>query len=154
MKSAARAAVLFSLASLTGASLTGCATVMDGHTQAVSVQTLKNDVIPVEGSCVVSNKQGSWTINTPGTVSVDRGRGNLNLACTAPGYRPEIISVAAAHNQDEGGNMLLGGGVGIIVDYSDGAAYQYPGEIDVPMQLAAPPAPVAAVPSAPAARTS
>lgn len=64
MRAAVRAAVLLSLASL-GA----CATVMDGHTQMVSVQTLKSDMISVDGTCVVSNKQGSWTVNTPGNVT-------------------------------------------------------------------------------------
>jgi hypothetical protein len=136
------------------AGLTGCATVMDGHTQMVSVQALKSDVTPVPATCVVSNKQGSWTVTTPGDVNVDRGRGNLNVACTATGYLPASVSVAAQQNADEGGNALVGGAVGMIVDYSDGAAYQYPSEIYVPMQPApsqAPAsAPMAAAPAAPA----
>ena len=145
MTSAFRAAVVLSLAGLTG-----CATVTDGHTQMVSVQTLKNDVISVDASCMVSNKQGSWPVSTPGNVTVDRGRGELHVACTAPGYLPAYTAVPAQSNEDERGNILIGGAVGTIVDLSDGAAFQYPNEIDVPMQPAPPPTPVAAVPSAPA----
>ncbi len=145
MRSAVHAAMVLSLAGLTS-----CATVMDGHTQMVSVQALKNDVISIDASCVVSNKQGSWAVETPGDITVDRGRGKLNVACTAPGYLPGSTTVAAQSNQDMGGNMIAGGAVGMIVDYSDGAAYQYPSVIEVPMQPAAPPAPVAATQTAPA----
>lgn len=145
MRSAVHAAMFLSLAGLTS-----CATVMDGHTQMVSVQALKNDVISVDASCVVSNKQGSWNVETPGNVTVDRGRGKLNVACTAPGYLASSVAIPAMSNQDSNGNILIGGAVGTIVDLSDGAAYQYPNEIYVPMQPVPPPAPVAAVPSAPA----
>jgi hypothetical protein len=150
MISACRAAILLSLASLTG-----CATVIDGHTQSVSVETLKDAVTSVPASCVVSNKQGSWTVTTPGEVTVDRGRGVLNLACTAPGYLPATTAVQATGNQDEQGNLIIGGAVGMLVDYSDGAAYAYPGQIIVPMRpvpapVASAPAPVPAAPAAPA----
>jgi len=120
---------------------------MDGHTQMVSVQALKDYVTPVEASCVVSNKQGSWSVSTPGEVTVDRGRGNLNLACTAPGYLPASTFVSSQMNQDSNGNVILGGGVGSLVDLSDGAAYQYPSQIYVAMRPVPPPgAPSAAVP--------
>ena len=145
MKSVSRAAMVLSLAGLSS-----CATIMDGHTQMVSVQTLNNDVTSIDGSCVLSNKQGSWTVSTPGNVSVDRGRGKPNVACTAPDYQPGSAVVAAPINQDANGNLLVGGAVGTIVDYSDGAAYQYPNEIDVPMVPVPPPVPVAAVQAAPA----
>ena len=145
MRTALRAAVILSLAGLTG-----CATEMDGHTEAVSVQTLNDDVTPVDGTCVVSNKQGSWTVNTPGNVTVDRGRGKLSVACTAPGFQPGSATVAAEDNDDERGNMLLGGGVGVIVDLSSGAAYQYPNEIDVPMKPVPAQASASAAPATPA----
>lgn len=142
MTPACRIAMLLSLVGLNG-----CATVMDGHTQVVTVQAVNSSTLPVAASCVVSNKQGSWPLTTPGPVTVDRGRGKLTVACTAPGYLPASTTVVAQPNGDEQGNLIIGGAIGTIVDYSDGAAYQYPSEIYVPMRQAPPVAPVAAAPA-------
>lgn len=111
----------------------GCASIVDGTNQVLSVQTQANGESVAGAECALTSNKGSWFVRTPGTVSVHRGYDALNVKCTKAGYQPAIQSVASTTKGMAFGNLLFGGIIGAGVDMSDGAAYNYPKLITVPM---------------------
>jgi hypothetical protein len=111
----------------------GCASIVDGSTQSVSVDTPS-----VTGAtCSLTNNKGEWYINsTPGSVSVHRSYENLVVVCQKPGYDTATDNVKSSTKGMAAGNILFGGVIGAGVDCADGAAYDYPTNIHVPMQPA------------------
>lgn len=110
--------------------LTGCASIVDGTHQSISVET-----VPISGaSCSLKNDKGKWFVrNTPGSVTVHKSYHNLQVICHKLGYNSAQLSVKSHTKAMAFGNILLGGGIGAGVDASDGAAYNYPALIKVPL---------------------
>lgn len=110
--------------------LTGCASIVNGTHQPVSVHTGS-----VGGaSCVLENDKGTWYIaSTPGSVVVNRSFNNLRVNCSKPGYKHSFKSVYSHTKPMAFGNIIFGGVIGAGVDVVDGAAYDYPYNIFVPM---------------------
>lgn len=113
--------------------LTGCASIVSGHHQSVSVTT-----DPVKGAnCVLENNKGTWYVpSTPGSVTINRSYENLNVDCKKKGYPKAHKSVASSTKAIAFGNVIFGGPVGGAVDVATGAAYDYPQEIRVPIETA------------------
>lgn len=113
--------------------LTGCASIVSGTNQPVSVHTGS-----VGGAtCSLANNKGTWYIaSTPSTVVVNRSFDNLNISCQKKGYKNGYRQVISKTKAMAFGNVLFGGVVGAGVDMADGAAYDYPANIYVPMRKA------------------
>ncbi|RKP48289.1 hypothetical protein D7S89_13275 [Trinickia fusca] len=109
---------------------TGCATVTGGTTQNVSVKTQKNAADVAGADCTLSNSRGSWTVATPGTVSVHRAKDDLNIHCSKDGERDIIMAVKSRTRTGTivGNVVLLGVGALVLdgVDKANGSAYAYP----------------------------
>lgn len=120
--------------------LSGCATVVDGSTQSVSISTS-----PAEGAaCTLINSEGSWYLTSPGSVTVHKTKNDLTIDCTRDGFRPGHMVATSHFGGATFGNLVLGGGVGAIVDAASGANYYYDNPITVPLGeplAAAPPRP-------------
>lgn len=98
--------------------LGGCATVLNGTSQDVAYLS------EPEGAAVkISSGQ---TCVTPCTFSMRRGndqRVDFNLA----GYKPEHVYVQSRLGGSTFGNIIAGGGIGAVVDGSNGASnHLYP----------------------------
>jgi uncharacterized protein YceK len=114
-------------------SLTGCASIVSGNQQSVSVKTGST-----QGAvCELANNKGKWYVNgTPGSVTVSRSFSDLDVRCTKSGS-PVGHRLVASHTKPMAfGNIIFGGAIGAGVDIASGAAYDYPVEIDVPMRRA------------------
>lgn len=112
-------------------SLTGCASLTTGTHQSLSVET-----VPLEhAQCKLSSDEGTWFVqDTPGTVMVSRGYGDLTVSCHEDTY----LGTTTVKSTTKGitfGNILLGGGIGAAVDVGTGAAYDYPSLITVMMKV-------------------
>ncbi|MBT3372701.1 MAG: hypothetical protein HOA08_22425 [Rhodospirillaceae bacterium] len=110
----------------------GCATVVSGTTQTVFVETPK-----VNGaSCKLNDsKAGVWYLpSTPGSATVRKGDGPMNIVCDKNGYETATTSVDETLVGATLGNIILGGGIGIFIDAASGAAQQYPDKIVVWMR--------------------
>jgi hypothetical protein len=120
--------------SLICASLSGCASIIDGGEQQVTVVTASH-AQPVQGpsSCVLRNTRGMWTVTSPGTTKIRRADDALWVRCEAPGYAPRGTQIESGVNGMVFGNILIGGLVGYLIDRSSGAAFQYPEQIAVEM---------------------
>ncbi len=111
----------------------GCASIVDGTKQIVSVKTI-SAAQDVDGAqCSLKNSEGTFYVKTPGTVTVHRDYGALHVDCTKAGYQPGLTNVASSTKGMAFGNLLFGGLIGTGVDVADGAAYDYPSSITVPM---------------------
>lgn len=118
------------LSSLLFSVLTGCASIVNGTNQSVSVNTHTSGA-----ECALSNDKGTWYINnTPGSVVVHRSYADLLIHCQKPGYRPLTASIASKTKGMAFGNVVFGGVIGAGVDMADGSAYDYPVSIDLPLQ--------------------
>jgi hypothetical protein len=142
MKTSALAALV-----LSGVALSGCATIIEGTTQSISVTTP-----PASGAqCTLTSSEGTWFVTTPGSVTVHKTKNDIAATCKKDGYQDANATIPSHFNGATVGNVLAGGIIGIGVDAASGANYSYPETSEIPMiavgAASAPmPAPVAATP--------
>jgi hypothetical protein len=112
-----------------GAAASGCATIVEGTTQSVSVNTT-----PVQGAqCTLINSQGTWYTTSPGSVVVHKTKTNLDVTCQKEGYQPGHLVAVSHFGATTAGNVIAGGVVGIGVDAMSGADFHYDNPIVVPL---------------------
>ena len=92
----------------------GCATVLHGTTQQIRFES-----IPTEATAHV----GTQMVTTPGELTLSR-KTAYEVEFEKPGYVPAHSHIGQASSGAVWGNLLLGGLIGIIVDASNGAAYE------------------------------
>ena len=110
--------------------ISSCATITGNKIQALQVSTNVDGAV-----CTITNTYGQWTVETPGTVTVSKDSDNLQIICKKKGYKPASVSIESSHtNASTWGNIVLGGGIGYIVDRNSGAAFVYPGHIKVALE--------------------
>lgn len=118
--------------------LSGCASIVDGTQQTLSVKTTGDGSSLADAQCSLKNDKGTWFAKTPGTVTVHRSYSALNIKCKHPGYETALLTSKSVTKGMAFGNILFGGIIGAGVDMSDGAAYNYPNLITVPMNRVTP----------------
>jgi len=134
--------------------LPGCATILEGTSQSVTVAT-----DPSGSDCVLERKGTRiGQVNpTPGSIHIDKSKDDLSISCKRPGYQAATIVHSSKFQGTTFGNILLGGLVGIIADASSGANFSYPPDVKVTLapeeQPSASP-PVASMTTAPATPVS
>jgi len=141
---------LSALCAALGACLTlgGCASIVSGQNQSLSVTT-KNNGSDVSGAkCSLVNDKGTWYTTTPGSVTVRRSFNDLTVNCALDGADPGIVMAKSGTKGMAFGNILFGGLIGAGVDMSTGAAYDYPDIIVVDLGKTVSLAPAAPAPSA------
>lgn len=138
-----------------GIAMSGCASIVRGSSQSIAIATP-----PTTGAnCVLSSSQGNWTVVSPGAVTVERSKDDVQIRCTKPGYQDGFATIPSNFEGWTLGNLILGGVIGVGVDAATGAINQYPKAFQVPMIVAtnasatppgppSPPAPVIAATAA------
>lgn len=111
----------------------GCASIVNGSNQSLSVQARDKARSVKNASCELSNDKGTWYVNTPGSVTVHRSYDDLIVRCEKDKYDPGIATVKSSTKGMMFGNILFGGIVGGAVDAETGAGYDYPSLITVKM---------------------
>jgi hypothetical protein len=113
---------------------TGCASIVGGTNQPVSVETRSSNGAALTGAnCKLSNNKGTWFVTTPGSTTVNRSYEPLNVRCEKDGTEPGQAVVNSSTKGMAFGNILFGGPIGAGVDMASGAAYDYPSLITVMM---------------------
>jgi len=119
---------------MVGLALSGCASIVNGTTQAIAISTP-----PVNGAqCDLSSSQGQWTVVTPGVATVARSKSDINIQCHKPGYQTAVGVIPSSFETWTAGNLVFGGVVGLGVDAATGAINEYPSSYQLPMVPAAP----------------
>jgi len=114
--------------------LSGCASVTTSAMQPVSVTTQTKQGNEVsQANCTLKNTKGEWSVVTPNTVSVHKAAGNLAIDCKKPGLPDGNVRAISRAGAGMYGNIIIGGGIGALIDHSSGKAYNYPDKIKVIM---------------------
>lgn len=118
-------------------SLAGCATVMEGTGQSLAISTT-----PPGALCKITRQGGQLgeVASTPGSIRVDKSGKDISVTCSEAGYQTATVTRSPRFQGTTFGNIILGGGIGAIVDASTGANYEYPGEIALALAPITPPA--------------
>ena len=113
---------------------TGCASMISGTNQSLSVSTTNCP----GATCQLTNSKGKWYVTTPGSVTVHRGYGDMTVTCKKDGFPDATAKSTSSTKISTAAN--IGWGiflpVGAGVDAATGAAYDYPAEIVVTMDCA------------------
>jgi len=114
--------------------LSGCASVTTSALQPVSVKTKTAAGADVaQAKCTLKNEKGSWSVVTPNTVSVHRAAGNLAVNCKKSGMADGNARAVSRAGAGLYGNIIIGGGIGALIDHGTGKGYNYPDNIKVIM---------------------
>jgi hypothetical protein len=97
--------------------LCACASITGSKHQPVSVDTYYN--------------KGTWFVNTPGSVMIQKSYGDLAVNCQKDKYPSGSMNLESSSNGGVWGNILAGGIIGYAVDASSGAGFDYPTMINV-----------------------
>ena len=103
--------------------LGGCATITQGSTDTVTVDTR-----PPGASCEI--RQGGDVIAvvapTPGSIVAPKSAADLSVRCSRDGYRDAVGALASEFQPMTFGNVIFGGVIGVAVDAASGAMNRYP----------------------------
>lgn len=128
-------------ATLAMASLSGCATIVTGTSQQISVNTY-----PQGAKCdlwrhdlVIASID-----STPASMTVSRSKYDIKVECSKKGYETAHYTDRSAFETASAGNAFIGGLIGLGIDSATGASNKYNAEVVIPM------APVAVATATPA----
>lgn len=107
--------------------LTGCASVMNETTHPMRVETKTADGTMVAGSeCKLTNDYGSMSVKSGDTLQVRRSGKDLDITCVHPNNPSATARAISRANGGMWGNVIIGGGIGALIDHNKGTAYTYP----------------------------
>ena len=110
--------------------ISGCATVIKGTDESISVMTE-----PQGATCtLVREGKTVGVVNpTPGSVELDRDKDDISVNCVLADYEDTTEVVSSEFTGYTLGNVILGGGVGAVIDAASGANSEYPDSVTVLM---------------------
>lgn len=125
------------LAAAISVALTGCATLFNGQSQAITISSA-----PEGAQVTVSNRAGQRVHvgETPVTLTLKRGAGYFRpevytLSFEKAGYAPQQLTITGSVHGWYFGNILLGGLIGMLaVDPVTGAMYSLPKNVSATLQ--------------------
>jgi len=108
--------------------LPACGTLTTGTSQSVSVTTE-----PPGATCTLTRRgEVVGMVNpTPGTVTVSKSSSDIEVRCTRTEHVPGSGVLGAEFQAMTAGNILIGGGIGLVIDAASGAIARYPDSIVV-----------------------
>lgn len=112
----------------------GCATVTGSETQDVLLSAKTRAGEPVEGAqCTLQNPRGEWKAATPSSVTVRRSAEDMQIDCRKDGHPAGLVKLISRAHGGMFGNIVFGGGIGALIDHSEGTGYDYPNNVTVVM---------------------
>ena len=106
---------------------TGCASVMNDTTHSMKVETKTEAGQLITGAeCKLSNDRGSFSVRSGDTTQIRRSNTDVDIVCNHPENRMASGRAISRANAGLFGNIIIGGGIGAIIDHNKGTAYTYP----------------------------
>jgi len=104
-----------------GVFLAGCATIVSGTDQDISVDTPGY----ASAECVLRSEGiGEYTVVTPATLKVSRSKHDIHVTCSKGCLRGAGL-IASNLEGTTAGNLLIGGIIGAGIDSASGALNKY-----------------------------
>lgn len=105
------------------AGLAGCATIVHGSRQDVFVKSEPSGAVV---------RVGATATKTPGFLTLDRKQSIYVLVFEKEGYKPIEVELRRKMDSWFFGNIIIGGIIGIVIDFTNGSAYKLiPSEVNV-----------------------
>ncbi|MET0936439.1 MAG: hypothetical protein ABWX83_10635 [Luteibacter sp.] len=134
------------------ASITACASITGGRYQKLNVQPHTAAGQNITGAtCRLSNDRDSVNVTTPGVAKIHRSSSPLDVSCMKDGAQIAHQSYPSSLRGMVWGNILIGGLIGIVIDFSNGAAHHYANQLQLVGTDAGSVASSAGLPGAPVA---
>lgn len=76
--------------------------------------------------CTLTNDYGSINVRSGETARVRRSNQDLDILCKDPKNPDAVARAISRVNGGMWGNIIIGGGIGAIIDHSKGTGYTYP----------------------------
>ena len=111
---------------------TGCSSLTQSDSQSLSLTTTYQGQ-PVETDCKLTNDRGTWDAKSPANVMVRKSNEDLNVTCKKQGLPDGLLKAISRAAGSMFGNIILGGGIGAMIDHSNGRGYDYPVQLPVKM---------------------
>lgn len=111
--------------------MTGCASIAGEKLQPVTVQTTQDNKEVAGVGCTLMNDAGKWFVTSPGSVTIHKSTGDLAVDCSKDSNTAGHATLVSKSNGAVWGNVLIGGGIGYIIDRNTGAGFDYPSSITV-----------------------
>jgi hypothetical protein len=106
---------------------TGCASIVNDSTHPMKVETKTAAGELVSGAeCRLSNDYGTFTVKSGDTTQIRRSSKDLDIVCQDPKNPNANARAISRANGGMWGNIIVGGGIGAIIDHNKGTAYTYP----------------------------
>ena len=109
--------------------LSGCSTVLNESHIPITLSFSDNSA----GSCELKNKRENYSTQIPATVSVRRSDDSLIYDCTTADGRKANGAIKSSREGSIWGNVILGGGIGAIVDADKDMHRIYPDSFVIPV---------------------
>lgn len=105
----------------------GCASVVNDSTHPVRVETKTPTGTSItDAECTLSNDYGTVTVKSGTSTNIRRSSKDMDIVCKKAGNPDATGRAISRANGGMWGNVILGGGIGAIVDHNKGTAYTYP----------------------------
>ena len=111
--------------------VTGCASVTGSKLQPISVQTIQDNKEVAGIGCTLINDAGKWFVTSPGSVTVNKSTGDMAVDCAKDNQLVGHETVVSKANGSVWGNIILGGGIGYVIDRNTGAGFDFPNTVTV-----------------------
>ncbi|MBD3330048.1 hypothetical protein GF354_00790 [Candidatus Peregrinibacteria bacterium] len=107
-----------------------CASMMHGSKQSVNISSFPN-----EAKVTITTPDGIQYSYTPSVVELKRKYSEVSIFFEKEGYKPVEVNLNRETDGWIWGNLALGGIIGLVVDFSNGAAYKLtPGEVNAVLE--------------------
>jgi hypothetical protein len=98
----------------------------------LTTQTEQGGIVE-KARCTLKNDKGDWQMESHGFVSVRRSAEDLIVECRKDGHPDGFLRAVSRAAAGMFGNIIFGGGIGAIIDHSNGTGYNYPDNLPVSM---------------------
>lgn len=114
--------------------LYSCASITGESNQPISivVKDEKGNTLK-DVNCTVVNDKGAYEVTAPGFVNIQRSATDISVTCKKNGYPDGLAKAISRARGNMWGNVILGGGIGAIIDHSNGKGYSYSDQMTVTM---------------------
>tara|TARA_A100001011_G_scaffold315759_1_gene334522 strand:- start:33 stop:407 length:375 start_codon:yes stop_codon:yes gene_type:complete len=109
--------------------LSGCSTMVNDSHVPINLSFSDNSA----GECSIRNKRESYETSIPASVTVRRSDDPLVYDCTTSDGRKAEGKINSQIGQTMAGNIILGGGIGAIIDANNDMHREYPGSFVIPV---------------------
>jgi hypothetical protein len=107
--------------------LSACASVTQTDTQQIAFTARDRVGRSIEKvDCHWKNSKASGTFQTPAIVNIHRDSAALQIECQHPTLGKSVELINSRGSTAMAGNAIAGGLIGVAIDHSTGAGYQYP----------------------------